>query len=171
MTGPSIGTSGSLDTLYTANQAPIVVDGAVTISDPDSATLSTGYVAIVFRYLTGDRLNFVNNDAAAYGNITASFDANSGILSFVSANSTATVAQWQAAYRAVTFESTGQYNLIRSIAFSVSDGTAFGTSSQLRLPLTTVSVKGNGIPYYQSSTTAAFNEIKVNVADFAIDAS
>jgi hypothetical protein len=44
MTGPSIGTSGNLDTLYTANQAPIVVDGAVTISDPDSATLSTGYV-------------------------------------------------------------------------------------------------------------------------------
>ena len=171
MTGPTISTSGSINTPYTPNQTAILVDPGLFVTDPDSATLSTGYVAIAKTYLTGDRLNFVNNDAAAYGNITASFDANSGILSFVSANSTATVAQWQAAYRAVTFESTGQYNLIRSIAFSVSDGTAFGTSSQLRLPLTTVSVKGNGTPYYQSSTTAAFNEIKVNVADFAIDAS
>ncbi|RQM49964.1 putative Ig domain-containing protein, partial [Burkholderia vietnamiensis] len=69
-----------------------------------------------------DVLAFSND--GTMGNITASFDAAHGTLTLVSAGGTATLAQWQAALRSVTYTDTAVTpdTTTRSIGFTINDG-------------------------------------------------
>ena len=74
-------TASAGTTSISANAGASIIDNAVTITDGDSATLSSGTVTISANKQTGDVLTFTNNNAGTFGNISASYDANTGVLS------------------------------------------------------------------------------------------
>jgi len=127
---PSIATSGGT-TAYTENDLPVVVDAALTVGDLDHATLAGAQVGIIGSYAAGqDVLGFVN-DGATMGNIVASFDAATGTLSMTSSGATATLAEWQAALRAVTYANTSDNPVAgtRTVRFVADDGSATGNAA------------------------------------------
>jgi hypothetical protein len=109
---------------YTENQAAAAINTAITVSDIDNATLANASVSITGNFAAGeDLLGFVN-DGATMGNITGSYAA--GVLSLSSAGASATLAEWQAALRAVTYfnSSDSPSTLARTVSYAVNDGTS-----------------------------------------------
>lgn len=109
-------------TTYIVQQAPVVVDGGLTVSHSGSATLATAIIAIGAGFAPGDVLSFTNT--AGMGNITGTYDNATGQLTLVSGGGTATIAQWQAALRAVVYSNTNASPAPanRTISFTVHDG-------------------------------------------------
>ena len=125
--------------------SPLVVDSALTLSDSDNSTLASATVAISGNFHSGeDVLAFTNSNAGLYGNISASYNAGSGVMTLSSSGATATVAQWQAALQAVTYQDTSSSpnTATRTIAFTVNDGTKNSVSMvrslTMALPVPTV---------------------------------
>ncbi|WP_270090706.1 autotransporter-associated beta strand repeat-containing protein [Sphingobacterium sp. SYP-B4668] len=120
---PIVTTSGG-NTAYTEG-TPVAVDAALTVTDPDNTTLATATVAITGNLQsTQDVLTFTN-DGATMGNITAALYNNAtGVLTLSSVGSSATLAQWQAALRAVKYNNTSQNpsTAARTMSFKVHDG-------------------------------------------------
>ena len=114
---------------YVAGSSAVTIDGTVAVSDLDNATQSSGTVSIGAGFHSGDTLAFNNNDTASFGNIVASYNASTGVLTLTSAGATATVTQWAHAMSAVTFSSTSAVAGNRSIAFATSDGIKTSTAS------------------------------------------
>ena len=117
--------SSSMGASYTVNDykdsSLVPVDGAITIDSTGS--LSSATVAITSNFVSAqDRLAFSNTSATSYGNIAANFDASTGVLSLTSSGRTATLAQWQAALSAVTYQNintTSPTASQRTISFKV----------------------------------------------------
>ena len=104
-------------------QVAVVVDGGITVSDADNAILASVTVTLSGGYRSGeDVLGYVNNPQA-YGNISGSFDASSGVLTLTSVEATATLAQWQEALRSVTYLNTSDTpnTSARTVAVMVND--------------------------------------------------
>ncbi|WP_152404200.1 S-layer homology domain-containing protein [Paenibacillus cellulositrophicus] len=118
---PVVTTSAGL-TSYTAGTVP--VDAALSISDPDDQTLAYGRVCIVSPYHAGKEELRFTNDGATMGNISGRFDPVSGMLTLTSENGTATVSEWESAFRSVTYISSENASepSDRTIRFVVSDG-------------------------------------------------
>ncbi|AXT44790.1 MULTISPECIES: DUF4347 domain-containing protein [Chromobacterium] len=122
---PIATTTGSAGA-YVVGGAATPVDGGLTVSDLDNTTLASATVAITGNFHSGeDVLAFSNTSSSAFGNITASYNAGTGVLTLTSSGATATLAQWQAALRAVTYNDTaGSPNTgARTVSFTVNDGT------------------------------------------------
>ncbi|OQS22377.1 Ig-like domain-containing protein [Chromobacterium violaceum] len=105
---------------------PVAVDGGITLSDLDNTTLASAMVSITGNFHSGeDALAFSNTNATTYGNIVASYNSGTGVLTLTSSGATATLAQWQAALRAITYTDTAitPNNATRTISFIVNDGT------------------------------------------------
>ncbi|SKB48751.1 gliding motility-associated C-terminal domain-containing protein [Sphingobacterium nematocida] len=121
---PVVTTSGG-NTTFTEGASGVAIDGAVTLSDPDNTTLATARVAITGNFQAGqDVLEFANN-GTTMGDITAALYNNAtGVLTLSSAGSSATLAQWQAALRAVKYDNSSQNpsTAARTITFTVNDG-------------------------------------------------
>ncbi|MBV8047590.1 MAG: putative Ig domain-containing protein, partial [Paludibacterium sp.] len=115
-----IGSGGSA----TFSSGAVAVDGGITISDRDNTTLASATVSITANFHSGEDVLAFVNDGSATGNIAGSYSAGTGVLTLTSSGATATVAQWQAALRAVTYrDSAGSPDLsTRAIGFAVSDG-------------------------------------------------
>jgi hypothetical protein len=127
---PGVSTSGG-STAYTEN-ATVTVDSGLTLSDADNTTLSSATVAITLGFdSTQDVLAFTN-DGSTMGNIAASYDATSGVLTLTSAGSSATVSEWQAALRAVTYANNSEApdTSDRTIRFTVNDGAAESSATR-----------------------------------------
>jgi len=121
---PVLTTSGG-NTSFTAGGSAVAVDGFLTISDVDNTTLASGTVSITSGLTSSqDALAFSNTSSTSFGNIVGSYAAGTGVLSLSSAGATATVAQWQAALRAVTYNNTGTppTGSSRAVSFRVNDG-------------------------------------------------
>ncbi|KRC24899.1 hypothetical protein ASE31_20785 [Acidovorax sp. Root217] len=121
---PVLSTSAGT-TAYTEGQSGVVIDGGLAVSDLDNATLAAATVRITNNHHAAeDRLQFVNSNAATFGNIAASYDSATGTLTLASGGAIATLAQWQAALRAVTYSNTSADPLqdVRTISFVVNDG-------------------------------------------------
>ena len=106
-------------------QTPVVVDSGITVTDVDSATLASATVTVSGGYQADqDVLGFSNTGAQSHGNISASFNTSTGVLTLVSAQASATLAQWQAALRAVTFSNSSNTPNVanRTISYVVNDG-------------------------------------------------
>ena len=119
---------------------PVVVDGDITIADADNATLASATVAITGNFQGGqDVLAFINN-SAAMGNVSASYNSGTGVLSLTSAGATATLAQWEAALRAVTYSNSSDTpdTTSRTISVVVSDGTDSSTAATRTVTVTAV---------------------------------
>jgi hypothetical protein len=102
---PLVTEGGATSTSYFAGSAAVAVDANVHVSDADTPTLTSGAVTIASGYATGDTLAFNNSNVTLYGNIIGSYNATTHALTLTSAGGTATVAQWQNAFDAVTFAS------------------------------------------------------------------
>jgi uncharacterized delta-60 repeat protein len=102
---------------YNETAPPAPIDPALTVSDADSATLAGATVRISANYASGqDVLGFTDT-----ANITGSWDAGAGALTL---SGVASVAEYQAALRSVTYLNTSENPSIavRTVEFVVDDG-------------------------------------------------
>ncbi len=104
---------------------PVAIDGAITVSDLDNTTLASATVSITVNFHSGEDVLAFTNDGSTMGNIAGSYNSGTGVLTLTSAGATATLAQWQAALRSVTYTDTADApnNATRTISFVVNDGT------------------------------------------------
>ena len=122
-----------------AASTPVVVDGGITVADGDSSTLDSATVAITGSFVSNqDLLSFDNTNPTLFGNINASYVPSSGVMTLTSAGGTATLAQWQAALRAVTYTDTAVTpdNTTRTISFTIDDGQATSVASTKTVTVT-----------------------------------
>ncbi|MDE1714002.1 Ig-like domain-containing protein (plasmid) [Chromobacterium amazonense] len=118
-----------------AASTPVAVDGGITVTDNASSTLASGTVSITGNFHSGeDVLAFTNNNATTYGNISASYNSGTGVLTLTSSGATATLAQWQAALRAVTYTDSAvtPNSATRTVSFQVADGNSNASSAATR---------------------------------------
>jgi hypothetical protein len=120
-TSPTLGGAGNTVS-YTEGGAAATLDAGLTVSDPSSSTLSGATISIASGFLSGDALNFANQNG-----ISGSYNASTGVLTLTG---TATLAQYQTALESVSFNSTSlnptNYgaDLNRTINWQVSAGAA-----------------------------------------------
>src|SRR5204863_277182 len=117
---PVLASAGTIS--YTENDAATAINPALTVTDVDNATLASATVTLT-TFVAGQDLLSFTNVPASMGNITATSNSG-GVLTLSSAGATATLAQWQAALRAVTylFPCATLFRSARSVAFVVHDG-------------------------------------------------
>lgn len=142
---------------YTENGSSVILSPALTISDVDNTTLASAQISISSGFISGDILNFVN-DGSTMGNIVASYNSATGILTLTSSGATATLAQWQSALRSVSYHSTSETlsltQMTRTISWKVSDGNLESTVDTSTLKVTGV----NDAPTISVSTPSGFTE-------------
>lgn len=110
-------------TNYVAGTSAAVIDGGITVSDQNDTTQASGTVSIGPGFHSGDTLTFVNTSSSFFGNIVASYNAATGVLTLTSSGATASNVQWSRALSAVTFScSSNAASGSRMISFAVSDG-------------------------------------------------
>jgi Ca2+-binding RTX toxin-like protein len=126
---PVVATSGG--TTEATGQVAVVLDAGVTVSDVDNTTLTSATVSITGNFHAGEDLLAFSNNGSTMGNIAGNYNAATGVLSLSSSGGTATLAQWQAALRAVTyFDLTSAPNTaVRTVAFQIDDGQAVNHAS------------------------------------------
>ncbi|MGE8358175.1 MAG: sulfurtransferase, partial [Microvirgula sp.] len=141
---PVVGVSGG-SSAFTAGDnmasTPVAVDGGITVTDTASSTLVSATVSITGNFHAGeDILAFSNGNSSLYGNIVASYNSSTGVLTLSSSGGSATLAQWQAALRAVTYTDSAvtPNTATRTISFQVSDGSASSATVSRTLTVTAV---------------------------------
>ncbi|QDH60570.1 DUF4347 domain-containing protein [Pandoraea pnomenusa] len=162
----SSGSTGSVAFVAGDNAAstPVAIDTNIVVSDLDNATLSSATVQLGAGFHAGeDVLGFVNN-AGTMGNITASYDAALGTLTLTSSGASATLAQWQAALRAVTYTDTAitPTAVSRTVSFTVSDGTK--TSAPIARTVSVADTDQTPIVHSTSSGAAVFTSAETGPA-------
>ena len=105
---------------------PWSFDSGVTVDDVDDATLASGTVAITSGFHSGQDVLAFTNDGSTTGNVAGSYDAATGVLALTSAGATATLSQWQAALRSVTYTNVSQApnTASRTVSFVVNDASS-----------------------------------------------
>ncbi len=173
ITPPIVTTTGGATTFTSVDSStatPVVVDSGVTVSDSESSTLASGTVSITGNFVSGqDVLAFTNTSSTLFGNIVASFNSSTGVLTVTSSGGSATVAQWQDALDAVTYVDTAAEpnTSARTISFSVNDGQASSAAATKTVdvdspPIVTTT---GGTTSYPAGTTAATVDGGVTVTD------
>ncbi len=107
-------TAGAL--AYAENSGPIAADPAVGVSDPDSAQAQGATVQVTSNFVSAqDELAFADQLG-----ITGSYDDTTGLLTLTG---TTTIANYQAALRAVTYENVSNAPAppTRTLTFTVTD--------------------------------------------------
>jgi large repetitive protein len=127
------------------------LDGALTVNDTSSTTLTSATVSIGAGFINGDTLNFTDQNG-----ITGHYDASTGVLTLSGASSTP---NYQAALESVSYSFTaggdptnGGSDTARTINWTVNDGIAGSTA--VTSTLDTVHVAPTATP---SGATATFN--------------
>jgi hypothetical protein len=123
---PVVATSAG-SAAYTEGGAPVVVDPGLTVADPDSTQLSGATVQITGGFSSAeDLLAFVPQSG-----ITGSYNATTGTLTL---SGTASVADYQAALRSVTYanSSGAPSTATRTVSFQVSDAQAATSNAATR---------------------------------------
>src|SRR5439155_21654324 len=95
------GTTSWTEASGTGSNTAVVVDGSLTVSDVDNATLASATVSITSGFQTSEDVLAFVNDGSTMGNIAGSYNASTGVLTLISSGATATLAQWQSALRSV----------------------------------------------------------------------
>lgn len=143
---PTITNSGDARA-YPIGSPATAIDTSLTVSDPDSGTLTGGTVTISSGYASGqDVLAFTNQSG-----INGSWSSGTGVLTL---SGTATIAQYQTALRSITFQTSAGSSGLRLIAFQISDGTASSLAT-----ISTVSVGSEVASLWISSTNNATTSI------------
>ncbi|MFN8384347.1 MAG: sortase [Anaerolineales bacterium] len=116
--GPVLAAIEGAALAYTENQAATAITATTTVADVDSANLTGATIQITGNYQNGqDVLAFTNQLG-----ITGTWTAATGTMTLTG---TTTVANYQTAIRAVTYQNTSDNPnaLVRTVSYRVSDGT------------------------------------------------
>ncbi|HEX3983511.1 MAG TPA: hypothetical protein VHX12_07450, partial [Acidisoma sp.] len=165
-TAPTILASGTAT--YTAGGTPPVLDSSLTVSDPDSSgVLASATVSITTGFLTGDALNFTNQNG-----ITGSYNAATGVLTL---SGTAPLADYKAALSSITFSTTNSnptasgVNTSRSIDWTVSDNVTTSSVAMTQVAITVLPPVITGAVADQATTDEAtvnpFSGVAISDAD------
>jgi hypothetical protein len=167
---PVLGGGGHVAT-YTQNGAAVTASLVTTVSDPDNLDLASASVSISGGFFAGDVLSAVTTGY----NITASYNAATGVLTLTGSD---TVANYQHVLHSVKFSSTSANptdygaDTSRTLSWQVSDGTL--ASNTVTSSVTVVGVDqvpvlagaGNTVTFTQGGTpVAASPAIKAFSAD------
>jgi hypothetical protein len=109
---------------YTENDGPVAVDAGITATDADTATLAGATVTIGANFASAeDELDFSDQNG-----ITGSYNDSTGVLTLAG---TASVADYQAALRSVTYENSSDNPsaATRTVSFKADDGQSFNNLS------------------------------------------
>ncbi len=104
---------------YNENAGAVAISSTIAITDVDDANIESAVVAITGNYVNGqDVLGFTNQNG-----IAGSWNATTGELTLTGS---ATVAQYQAALRSITYTNSSETpsTLTRTMSFTVNDGSA-----------------------------------------------
>ncbi len=154
---PVVATTGTALPI-TENAAATAIDPALTVSDVDTTTLAGATVAITGNYVNGqDVLAFTNANG-----ITGSWNAATGVLTLTG---TASVADYQAALRSVTYTNTSDNpsTATRTVSFTVSDGALGSTPATRDIAITAVNdapvvaTTGTALPYAENAAATAID--------------
>jgi hypothetical protein len=124
--GPALaGAGGTSAFTEGANAAstPVAVAGGLTVSS-DGATLASATVSISAHFQSGeDTLSFA--ETLGTGDIHGEYNPQIGVLTLTSESGEATLAEWQAALRAVTYANSSETpeTTSRTISFTINNGT------------------------------------------------
>ncbi|MFK4723649.1 VCBS repeat-containing protein [Bradyrhizobium niftali] len=154
---PALTTTSTL--AYTENQAATAINTALTVTDADNATLTSGTVSITANFVSGQDVLAFTNVPATMGNITGAYNSATGVMTLTSAGATATLAQWQAAERAVTYanSSDNPSTLARTVTYTVDDGQGVNHASN-GLTSTINITAVNDAPALTTTSTLAYTE-------------
>ncbi|MEF7615710.1 DUF4347 domain-containing protein [Aquincola sp. MAHUQ-54] len=144
---------------YTENAPAAAVDAGLTLDDVDSAQFHGAIVRISANYANGqDVLGFTNQNG-----ITGSWDASTGTLTLTG---TATLAQYQAALRSVSYANSSEApgTAMRTVSFRVTDGAAWSADTTRGVAVTSVNDAPNGTT--KTVTTLEDTAYTFTVADF-----
>lgn len=144
--------SGSSSVNFTENDPAVAINTGLTISDADNLTLASAKVTIANFVAGQDVLGFVRV-ANSMGDINVTSNAN-GVLTLTSASGNATLPQWRAALRAVTYSNTSERPTTtpRTITFSVNDGR--DNSNTITSTVNVASV--NDVPMFGGGNTLTY---------------
>ncbi len=166
---PVLATIEATSLPYTEGDPATAITATLTVTDIDSATLSGATIQITAGYINGqDVLAFANT-----ATITGSFNATTGTLTL---SGTDTLANYQTALRAVTYNNVSQNPSIatRTISFQVIDGAAANNLSSVVTRTVTVTAVNdapvNTVPGTQTTTedtARLFNVANTNVMSAA----
>lgn len=148
------------DLFYGVKDDPKPINPNIKVADPDNTTLAGATVKITNVIPTEDLLSIKLN-ASTMGNITASYNSSTGVLTLTSAGATATLTQFETALRAVSYSNSKSSPSAtpRKVEFQVNDGTI--TSNPLTSTITI------GFTYINVSYNAATKTM--NITDDAAD--
>ncbi|WP_161499671.1 S-layer family protein [Limnohabitans sp. TS-CS-82] len=113
---------------YNENSAATAINTLITVADQDNTTLTSATVSISGGYVANQDVLSFTNVAGTMGNIAASVVG--GVMTLTSAGSTATLAEWQAALRAVSYSNTSDIpnTAARTISYVINDGALNATA-------------------------------------------
>ncbi|WP_422492148.1 VCBS domain-containing protein [Endozoicomonas sp. ALD068] len=112
---PVVNAGGTL--AYTENDNHQVIDSHITLTDIDSATIESATITIISNFSSAeDNLAFTDHNG-----VSGSWDSSTGTMTL---SGTATVAQYQAALRTVTYSNSSDSpsTADRIVSFSINDG-------------------------------------------------
>lgn len=129
---PTATTSGGA-VAYTENDPATVVDGAITVSDPDTTDLVGATVSISGNFAAGE-------DVLAFSDqlgIGGSWDGGAGVLTL---SGSAPLADYQSALATITYQNTSDdpSTAARAVSFVVDDGTDTSAPATRSIAITSV---------------------------------
>ena len=130
---PVVATLEAADLAYTENDGAVEITDTITFSDVDDTDLESAVVQITDGFVTGeDVLTFTTQNG-----ITGTFNSANGTLSL---SGTATLAEYEAAIRSVTYTNTSDdpNTSDRTVSFTVNDGDVDSNTQSRDIALTAV---------------------------------
>jgi 6-phosphogluconolactonase (cycloisomerase 2 family) len=121
-------------------QVPVAIDPSLTVTDANHSALYQAIIQITDGFADQeDALSFTNN-GSTMGNIAGSFNMGNGTLTMTSTDTSATLAQWQAALRSVTYvnHSKDPSTEARTIVFTIDDGETNSAASSKKIEVNAI---------------------------------
>lgn len=117
-----------------ATSTPVVVDPGLTVTDGVSSMFTSATISVAGNFQAGEDVLSFSNDGSTMGNVSAAYISATGEMMLASSGSTATVAQWQAALRSVTYTDSAvtPNTSTRTISFSVVDAASNTSNTATR---------------------------------------
>ncbi|HEY9834907.1 MAG TPA: cadherin-like domain-containing protein, partial [Stenomitos sp.] len=139
---------------YTENAAAAAIDTTITLADVDSTNLTGATVTISNGFTTGDILSFTNQNG-----ITGSYNSSTGVLTLTGS---ATVANYQAALRSITFSSSSDNptatSTSRTISWQVNDGSGQNNNNLSTAVTSTINITAiNDAPVLGSAASGSLS--------------
>jgi hypothetical protein len=150
---------------YTENDPATAIATGLTVTDVDSTTLTGATISISANYQSGQDVLSFTNDNATMGNIAVASNTG-GVLTLTSAGSTATLAQWQSALRAVKYNNSSDNpnTATRTVSFQADDGGAANNLSNIVSRTITVTAVNDAPVVTASGGLTSFTEDGAAVA-------